>query len=57
MDLDVTANIYSWGNGSHGALGQGNYRDYNYPNQILSLQRIPIKHVASGKWFTHIVQF
>lgn len=48
MDLDVTANIYSWGNGSHGALGQGNYRDYNYPVQILPLQRIPIKHVASG---------
>jgi len=46
--LDVTANIYSWGNGSHGALGQGHYRDVPYPTQVLALQRIPIKHVASG---------
>jgi len=46
--LDVTANIYSWGNGSHGALGQGNYRDIAYPTQLLGLQRIPIKQVASG---------
>lgn len=46
--LDVTANIYTWGNGSHGALAQGHYRDVPYPNQLIDLQRIPIKHVASG---------
>jgi len=46
--LDVTANIYTFGNGSHGALGNGSYKDVSYPTQLLALQRIPIKHVASG---------
>ncbi|XP_071743775.1 uncharacterized protein [Lepeophtheirus salmonis] len=38
--------VYSWGNGSHGRLGHGDKKDYNFPKEISSLP--PIMCISAG---------
>lgn len=43
-----TSRVWSWGWGSHGALGHGNYRDLDTPRLIESLSDLDVVDISAG---------
>jgi alpha-tubulin suppressor-like RCC1 family protein len=48
--LAVTANgkLYSWGEGSAGQLGHGNFDSYSLPEVVSAMREIAVREVAAG---------
>ncbi len=49
LALDINGTIYSWGEGSSGALGTGSFNDILLPKKIeLEDNSIKFKYIAAG---------
>ncbi|KAH6755947.1 hypothetical protein C2S53_007073 [Perilla frutescens var. hirtella] len=53
--VSVCGRLFSYGDGTFGALGHGNLQSYSHPKEVESIKGLRVKTVACGPWHTAAV--